>query len=289
MGDSTRSRSDRAVDAALDEYPWLEQVAHIGWVAKGVVYIVMGLTALQIALQDNTNDDASPEGSLGRVASVPFGRVLLAVLAVGIVLYIVERLISLALLRGNELSTWASRIGHAFSASVFATLAWSAGNAAWNGGRPGSSNSVERLSRAALEMPGGRWLLGIAGLVTIGISVGFIVQRGVQRSFTEHLDGIDDDIAANSDEPAIDIGIVTAGVIGWIGRGLVTLLVGYFVLSAAIRFDPDDARGFDQSLRRIAGTGLGSVLVGLCAVGLVAFGVFCLLSHRHRTLRDGSD
>lgn len=73
--------------------------------------------------------------------------------------------------------------------------------------------------------------------------------------------------------------------IGWIGRGIVTVLVGFFIVRAAVRFDPDDARGFDRSLRQVVGTGTGSALVLVCAVGLIAYGIFCLMSHRFRTLK----
>ncbi|MEZ5218444.1 MAG: DUF1206 domain-containing protein [Ilumatobacteraceae bacterium] len=61
-------------------------------------------------------------------------------------------------------------------------------------------------------------------------------------------------------------------MIGWIGRGVVTGLVGFFVTRAAIRFDPNDAAGFDRSLERIATTSTGSLLVLVAAICLMVYG-----------------
>ncbi len=271
------------IDEAVEQNPWLERVAQIGWIAKGVLYTLMGLTAIQIARQDPTSKDASPEGSIGRVGEVPFGRAVLVVLTVGLILYFAFRLLSVALIRGNELSDWADRVGYTFSGLFYLVLAFSAGKAAISGVDPEGSNSVESISKSLLEVTTGRWLLGIGGLVTIGIGGYFVIHKGIQRSFADDLEGVQADPGANAPKRRA---LLIAGIVGWIGRGIVTIFVGYFVVRSAVRFDPNDARGFDRALRQVAGTSLGSMLVLLCAVGLIAYGVFCFFSYRFRTLED---
>ena len=272
-----------SVDDTVEEHPWLERLTRIGWIAKGVVYTLMGLTAVEIARQDPTSKDASPEGSIGRVGEAPLGRVLLAVLTVGLLLYFVWRLLSVAAIRGSELADWGDRIGYTFSGLFYLVLAFTAGKAALSGIDPEGSNSVERISKSMLEMTAGRWLLGAVGIATIGVGIYFAVHKGIQRSFVEQLDGVH--ATPNDNEPK-RAALVIAGIVGWIGRGVVTGLVGFFIVRSAVLFDPNEARGFDRTLRQVAGTSTGSTLVLICAVGLVAYGVFCLVSHRFRTLKD---
>ncbi len=270
-----------SVDDAVDDNPWVERLTQWGWIAKSAVYTLMGLTALQISRQSAPDDEASPEGSIGRVAEAPFGRAVLVVLTAGLVLYFAWRILSVVTIHGNELSDWADRVGYSFSGLFYLLLAWTAGKAAFTGVQPKKSNSVESLSKSLLDMTAGRWLLGVAGLATIAVGVYFIVHKGVQRSFADDLDGVSATPAGNEPKRRA---LLISGVIGWIGRGIVTSLVGYFVVRSAVRFDPDDARGFDRSLRQIAGTSLGSGLVLVCAVGLIAYGVFCFFSRRFRSL-----
>lgn len=272
-----------SVDGTVAAHPWLERLTQIGWIAKGVVYTLMGLTAAQIARQDPTSKDASPEGSIGRVGEAPLGRVLLVVLTVGLLLYCAWRILSVAAIRGSELSDWGDRIGYTFSALFYLVLAFTAGKAALSGVDPEGSNSVERISKSLLEITAGRWLLGAVGVVTILVGIYFVIHKGLQRSFVDDLQGVDANPSHNKTSRGA---LVIAGLIGWIGRGIVTGLVGFFIVRSAVRFDPNEARGFDRTLRQVAGTSTGSTLVLVCAAGLIAYGVFSFMSHRFRTLKD---
>ena len=113
----------------------------------------------------------------------------------------------------------------------------------------------------------------------------FAVHKGLQRSFVDDLDGVQSTPHAQQPKRSA---VLIMGVIGWVGRGVVTIFVGYFVTRSAVRFDESDARGFDRALRQVAGTGTGSTLVLLSAAGLIAYGLFCLSSARFRTLKESS-
>jgi hypothetical protein len=269
-----------ATEEVVEDHPWLEHVAQLGWLAKGIVYTLMGITAAQIAQLSRPSDDASPEGSIGRIADAPAGRLLLAVLCAGLLLYFLWRLMSIAVLRGHDASTWADRLGYAGSGLFYLLLAVVAARAAISGHDPEDSNSVERISRSLMDHPAGRWVLAIGGLAVIAVGLYFIIEKGVRRSFVDDLQGV----GSSSSQRGFGRTLRIAGVAGWIGRGMVTVLVGYFVVRSAYRFDPDDARGFDRSLRQVAGTTPGTALVWVCAIGLIAYGVFCLLSHRSRRI-----
>ncbi len=272
------------VSDTVHEQPWVKHLARAGWVAKGVVYVLMGLTAFAIGRRKPSDDEASPEGALGQVVSSPGGKVLLGVLAVGLALYAVWRLLSTALVHGGEAKDWVDRIGYLFSATFYGLLAFTAGNVALSDAQPGNSNTahsntVEDASKAMLESSIGRWALLLAGLVTMGLGVYFIVQKGINTSFLEELSFK----GASTEERRF---ITTAGRVGWMGRGLVTTAVGFFVTKAAWEVDRDDARGFDRALRELAAHAQGRFVVLAVGVGLIAYGVFCILSFRYQELED---
>ena len=50
---------------------------------------------------------------------------------------------------------------------------------------------------------------------------------------------------------------------------------------AAVTFDPADASGLDGALRSILSVPFGQVLLTLVALGIAAFGAFCLVRARY--------
>jgi hypothetical protein len=206
------------------------------------------------------------------------------VMAIGLLLYSLWRAVSVVLVDGDDAHAWGDRIGYSFSAVFYAILGVTAAHSAWVGREPGESNTVESVSQSLLDHGVGRWALAAGGLATIAVGAYFAISKGMQRGFAEDVRGVTEDGGGDGTDRAIWIG----GIVGWIGRGVVTMLVGWFVLRAAVTFDPDEARGFDRALREAATTTTGTVLVWVAAVGLISYGVFCLATHRRRTVADRS-
>jgi len=265
------------VDDVVDEQPWVEAFGRAGWVAKGVVYTLMGLTAVAIGRGEPSDDQASPEGAVAQIVSNPGGRFLLGLLAVGLVLYSLWRLLSAALVRGNEMDDWLHRIGYLFSAAFYAILAVTAVRSVIRDVQPEDSNTVEELSQSMLESPVGRWVLFLAGAVAFVVGLYFIIEKGFGKSFLEEMNLAK---ASTHERSAIK----AAGIIGWVGRGFVTGAVGFFVAKAAWEVDRDDARGFDRALREVAAHDNGRYLVLAAGVALIAYGVFCIMSFRYQEL-----
>lgn len=267
------------VEKAVEDRPWITPLLRIGWLAKGAVYILMGLTTLTIGRQEPTADDASPEGALAQIEGSPAGPVLLAVLGIGLVLYLVWRLISVVLVKGHDVRDWLDRIGFTASAAFYGVLAYTAIRSTIVRDQPEDSNTVEDLSKTMLESGTGRWVLLLAGAVAFTVGVYFVLEQGLRRSFLKdlHFEG------ASIVERRV---VSWTGIVGWIGRGVVTSLVGFFVLRAAWQVDHDDARGFDRSLREVATTSLGRVVVFGVGVALIVYGMFCVASLRHRKLES---
>jgi hypothetical protein len=275
--DKATEQVSEKVEEEVEQHPWLEHVARFGWIAKGVVYALMGLTAFTIGRRRPTSDDASPEGAVGQLRSTQFGTALIFALVIGLALYVLWRLLTAALVRGNDVKSWLERVGYLFSAAFYAVLAFTAVTAVMHGDEPKDKNTVERLSAWMLAHPIGRWALLVAGLVVVGIGIFFIIDKGIKGSFLKDLDLGD---APEAERKAIR----TAGTVGWISRGVATTAVGFFVAQAAWRYDSQDARGFDNAFREVATHDIGSVAVLVTGLALVVYGVFCALVVRHLDL-----
>lgn len=279
----------RAVEEVANRHPGLVTVGRLGWVAKGVVYALVGALAIPIALEggpeahsnEEQQEQASQLGAVSKIADTTFGVPLLYVIAIGLLLYAAWRLVTIALPAENSAKAWATRVGYSISAVIYAALGWTAISFARRGSSSGAQTEdsrVERFTRDVMEHSAGRWLVGAVGVVIIAVSLFFVV-KGITASFRDEL------------EPG-DVGpigresIVMLGRIGWVGRGVATGLVGWLLIRAAVHFRPDEAKGIDGALREVTGSSLGSILVGFAAIALVLYGVFCIVSAPRQRLKS---
>ena len=272
----------QAIEDLAERHPALVSTARAGWVAKGVVYILLGVIAVPIALQGaggqnggSGGDEASQTGAVARVAESPFGGPLLWIVAVGLVIYALGRLVSITLPAENSAKAWLTRAGYGISALVYLVLAWTAVSFARHVDSSSSQgrsedSRVEKVTRDVMEWSGGRWLVGLVGIGIVSVGVFFVI-RGMRASFRDELD-------PGGVGPVGHETIVSLGRVGWVGRGLMMVVVGWFVTRAAVRFRPEDAKGIDGALREVTGSTAGSALVGFVAVTLILYGVFCVIS-----------
>ena len=109
----------RKVEAIAQRHPWLVAVCRLGWVAKGVVYLVVGLLAVPIAVDGLSSDtsggaqtEASQSGAVAKIAENSAGSLALWIIAIGLFLYVVWRLISIVLPAENSAKAWFTRVGY---------------------------------------------------------------------------------------------------------------------------------------------------------------------------------
>ncbi len=288
---SGRTGSDD-VQRLAREHPGVVTVAKVGWVAKGIVYALLGFLAVPIALHGSGADDggtgstqASQSGAVARIAESSAGALALWLVAIGLFFYVAWRLVCVVLPAGNGAKAWVTRIGYVVSAVVYVTLAWTAISFARdNPAQPaqgGTEDSrIERFTRSLMEHSAGRWAVGLIGLVVIAIGVAFIV-RGVTADFRKELE-------PGGVRPFSEQTITRLGQVGWVGRGLMMMIVGWFLTQAAIHFAAAEAKGIDGALREATGSTLGTLLVLFVAVALIVYGAFCVISAPRARLR-GAD
>jgi len=141
-------------------------------------------------------------------------------------------------------------------------------------GGQGGNDQAKTLTAKVLDLPAGRWLVGLVGLVIAGVGV-YFAKQGWNREFLQELDLAD----AGAGERSL---VERTGVVGNIGRGAVFVVVAWFLIKAAVQYDANEAQGLDGALRSLADQPYGQVLLAAAAVGLAAYGAFAMLSARHR-------
>jgi uncharacterized membrane protein YidH (DUF202 family) len=270
MAQSGRFRARRVARGSVTE-----GAARAGFTARGVIYLLVGALALQIAF-GGTGRQADRGGALQELAQQPFGAVLLWALGVGLVGMALWRLSEVIFGSvGKDGRSPRKRLMAAARCVFYVFVAYSVLSFAAGGHQSGSSDQQSRDATArVLEIPAGQWLVGAAGLGIV-VAGGWIAVRAIRRKFHDKLR------LGQMSHRARRLVDVT-GVAGGAARGLVFAVAGVFAVRAAIDYAPDRAKGLDDTLRSLAETPLGPWLLACVAAGLVLFGVFSFAMARWR-------
>ncbi|UUU26783.1 DUF1206 domain-containing protein [Streptomyces sp. DSM 40750] len=260
-----------------------EGAARAGLTARGVIYLLVGALALQIAF-GGSSQEADRHGALEEIAEKPLGSVMLWALGIGLVGMALWRLSEVVFgAAGPDGRKWTKRLASAarfvfYVFVAYSVLTFAADEDSGGGGSDGGGGSSDQQSRdvtaGVLELPGGQWLMGAAGVGVIVAGV-WIGVRALMRSYHKHLRLGEMSRRARR---AVDV----TGVVGGVARGLVFAVAGVFAVRAAIEYEPDEAKGLDDTLRSFADAPAGSALLTCVAVGLVLFGLFSFVMARWR-------
>lgn len=259
--------------------PLFTSLVRIGVLARGMTYGVVGALALALALGAGTDGTApDQQGALTLIARAPLGKAALVVIALGLLAYALWKLVLAVEGRGpqggggpgvrDRIANLAGAAGYLlFFAVALRVLIGSSG---------GSSQAPRHTAAGVLGWPGGQWLVGAAGVVMIAVSIyqAYDALSGhfASESRTERM--------SRQEREAF----MTLGRVGLTSRALVFVLIGYFVLRTAIKFNARSTVGVDGALARLHHQPLGPWLVGVVAVGLLVFAVYSGLEARYRRL-----
>jgi hypothetical protein len=247
-----------------------------GFIARGIVYILIGWIAVLIAVQHNSLQ-ADRTGALQLLAEKSFGAVVLWFLVAGFAGMAVWRLAMASFPSRADDRGIASRVGSLFRALLYGALCVSTLSFLRTHRVSGSTDQTSRdFTTQAMRHSGGTALVAIVGVVLIVAGLAFI-WRGVTRRFAKTLRR--GAMSATQWRWALRIGAV-----GHVARGIVIAAIGGFMLAAAVEFDPAKAKGVDSTLRTFAAAPYGPVLLILMAIGLATFGVYSWCEARWRKL-----
>jgi len=259
------------VAAALND-PRLKWFARGGYAARGAVYIIVGWLAVLAALAGGRTEGS--QGALRKLLSQPFGEIMLGLLAIGLIGYAGWRLIQATrdterhgtdakglTIRGALL---VSAITHLLLAGFAISLIFAISS---------SSGGSQDWTAWLLRQPFGRWVVGVAGFAVIGAGLAHI-WKGWQAEFEKYLDM--DEATRRKTSPICRFGLIA--------RGVVYLMVGAFIVIAAWQADSSEATGLGGALQSLREQPYGWAVLGVVAVGLIAFGFYSVIEAVYRRI-----
>lgn len=257
--------------------PWIARLARAGYAAKGTIYLVIGLLALRAAFGTGGGTTDS-QGALATIGQSGAGRLLVLAMGVGLAGYAVWALLAAWLDaedRGDDAKGVAIRIGQGARGLAYGLLGVRASMlAAGNGG--GNGDGAERWSAEALQMPGGRVVLGLVAAGFLAYA-GYQFWRGLRKNLQKRL-------RLGGADPGVMRWVLRIARFGIVARGLVFLVIAWLFFRATREGDAGEAGGIGDSLATLQDAAYGGPLLALVAAGLMGYGVWQLCNARYREI-----
>lgn len=262
--------------------PVLELLERLGYAVRGALYAAMGLLALGLAAGIGRGEATDLSGSLVFLVTNPFGKLVLIVAAIGLSAYSLwgfTRAIYDPLHRGSDASGYMARLGFVSSALSYAAIVIFALQLLAGSGASGG-DSTQKTIASVLTHPAGGLLTILIGLVAIGVALGQFLEA-YRATFQADLKGTE--MSASTRDT-----VVKLGRFGMFARGVVFLVIGWFLVQAGIHHDPAQAQGFGGAFVFLLNQPFGRVLLGIVALGFVALGLHSLACARWIRLMGNS-
>lgn len=254
--------------------PVLELLERLGYLVRGALYAVMGILALRIALNMGGGQATDLSGSLVALTGNPFGKIVLVVAAVGLSAYSIwgfTRAIYDPLRRGSDASGYAARLGFVSSALSYGAIVFFAVKLLMGSGAAGG-DSTQKTIASVLTHPAGGVATVIIGVVAVVIGLGQFMEA-YRATFKADLKGAE----MSKSERSLAIAF---GRFGMFARGVIFLVIGWFMVQAGIHHDAGQVQGFGGAFLFLLGQPFGRVLLAVVALGFVALGFHSLACAR---------
>ena len=273
-GGKVKSRGRSAGRRAADS-PALRVLARAGLVARGVMYVIIGWIAIQVAF-GQSGHQADQTGALHLLGRNPAGEVALWLLVIGFAGMCLWRLTEVIYgASGPDGRKASTRLAAAGRVLVYGFIAFGVLKYALGVGGPKASDkqSVD-LTATAMSHPGGRVIVVIAGVALAGGGLALAYSAARTRFLKK--------LKTGEMSPRTRQVVTWLGRVGGIARGAVFVIAGVFLVIAAVNAQPQQAKGVDSALRSVTLTPLGPWLLLVVAIGLIMFGAYSCSEARWR-------
>ncbi len=262
------------LESALHHSDGVDRVARTGLVAYGLVHLIIGWLAIQLALGQGSGSPSS-DGAIRELSQKPFGSFLVGAVAVGMLL--------LALWQGIEAifghldregrKRIFKRLVSAGRVLIYLLIGVNALRLLIGSGSSGGGGGTKSFTAKVLGMPGGQILVAAVGVGVI-IAGGMLLRKAIGDRFKK-------DLESSGSSGADGTAYVWLGRIGYSAKGVALGLVGVLFGYAALTREADETGGLDQALRELLDQPFGSPLTIAIGVGFAAYGLFCFAWSRH--------
>jgi len=262
--------------------PWgaaAEMAARLGYMARGMVYLSIGLIAL-MAVIGLTPHTRGAVGALSAWSHWPLGNVLLWLIGIGLYGFAGWRVLQSVFDADNQGRTpksWASRAGQAISGLIYGALAVSVFDLidTLHDLRHVGEQAETRATVAAVMA----WPLGSKVVMAAGL---FILACGVGNAIRAFVDDFGSTLRC---DPRVRRWACRLARIGYFGRGVAMLPAGFYMLIAGWDERALEARSVGSALWTLHVLPLGDLALSLIGLGVVAFGVFAFVEAWYRPIR----
>ncbi len=250
----------------------LGMLAFVGLIARGLVYGVIGVLSLELALGLG-GKTTSQSGAMQTIARQPLGEILLIGLTVGLGAYAIFRLLE-AVSGGSHQGKDRTqhRVAAFGSAIAYTALCYTAIKVLE--GRHTNGGSPRHAAAGILGWPGGPAIIAAAGCAVIGVGL-YQAYKGLARKFLEDSDTSRLNTRARK-------AFTVLGVTGHLARAITFALIGYGLIKAALDYSARAAVGLDGALQKLAHSSNGPLLLGIVAIGFIAFALYSIIDSRYR-------
>jgi hypothetical protein len=250
----------------------MEYVARLGYGVRGLIYMTMGLLALNVAF-GNGGKLASPQDAILTLGKQPAGMVLLWVILVGLICYTlwgVVRAVFDPLHKGTDPKGLMERAGFLISAFGYAVMVLPTYGYITGKSQTAQGSQTQNFIASIMALPFGRWAIIILGLAIL-IGGLYQISLGLNKNFDRQFQTY----TLTAKETKMVTGV---GRFGTAARGVVLALMGGLFGLAAYNSNPSQEIGMDTALATLMNQPYGLWLMGIVAIGLIAFGFYSMLS-----------
>lgn len=255
----------------------VEYVARIGYATKAVVYALVGALAFLTAIGQGGSVGGS-QNAVETIGQQSYGQVLLFVTALGLFAYAAWRLVQASFdpeHKGSDKEGVVKRLGYAGSGLVYGGLAVSTiqmaiGSSSSGGGRETWIRKIMSVDTV------GPILIGVAALVVLGVGL-FQFYKAYTAKFVDKLKSGE---MSSSERTWVE----RLGRLGLSARGVVFLIIGGYAMKGAIAANSGSIKTTGEALAEIASQPQGAILLGLTALGFVAYAIYQAALARYRKI-----
>jgi Domain of Unknown Function (DUF1206) len=255
-----------------------ELFVRVGYGAKGVVYLIIGGLAGRVAIGDG-GKISDNKGALQAIYQQSFGQILLGVVVAGLVGYALWCFLRAALdmdHRGRDAKGIVARVAYAVVGVLYVAMAYGGLHLLMGAGNAGKSSdaSTKDWTATLLNQSYGTAAVVIAGLAVLAVAL-FLFYYAYSAQFMRMFSGLNRQLRTS---------IKRLGQIGYAAQAVVFAEIGLFLIVAARHHNAEAARGIGGALLQLTHEPYGHVLLGIVAIGFVAYGIFGLAQARFRSI-----
>lgn len=261
------------------DFSWAIKLMRAGYAGRGLTYVVVAGVSLWAIWRGGSAEGTSSAMKL--IESSTWGQIALFAIFLGLVAYAIWRVVcAIYDLEdyGSDGEGTIARLGQVTTGVIHGALGIAALLIIFTGaGSADDSSAVADAAAAVMQWPGGRWIVAIAGLVTIGAGL-YYLRKAWQEKYRRHLIG--NEFTANWNW------VLKSGVVA---QGIVITIIGVFLTYAGWTADPEEAGGLGGVWEFLGGQPFGQFLIILLCLGLLGFAVFCFVNAVYRIVPKATE